>query len=204
MKSGPKLCVRLGAALAFCLAMAAAVAPSAIAQDRASTPSPSAASNGAARLSFTTQAETAGLTADQARMLQGEVDRYLATLGGTQVSPNKIDLNGRGEAFISLPGENHPRNFTPMLDTQSEVCPYGAFCAYSGEGLTGSQINMTFCSSYALPGWGNEPGSWDNNQTPGTSARMIDNSGRVIDNSGPAHNMNYHYDWNPVWWVDPC
>ena len=119
------------------------------------------------------------------------------------MSPNKIDLNGRGAAFISLPGENHPRNFTPMLGTQSVACPYGAFCAYSQEGMTGSQINMTFCSSYALPGWG-EVGSWDNNQTPGTSARMIDNNGRVIDSSGPAHNMNYHYDWSPVWWVDPC
>lgn len=203
MKSGTTLRGRLGTALVFCLAISAVAAPSAIA---ASTPSPATGGNGMSGLSFTKQAEASGLSAGQANALQSEVDRYLGMLGGSQVSPNRIDLDGRGAALIALPGENHPRNFTgstARLDPPAETCPYGAFCAFSQSGRRGSQITMTFCSSYALPGWG-EHGSWVNNQTPGTSAQMIDNSGHTIDESGPAPNISNDYDWTPVWWVDPC
>lgn len=123
MKPGTTSRVRLGLVLASCLAVAATVAPSAIAKEGAPT-----APN------YTTQAEAAGLTAGKARTLQGEVDRYLARLGGRQVSPNEIDLDGGAKAFVSLPGENHPRDFTTTrnlpaaLDTPADTCPYGNFC----------------------------------------------------------------------------
>jgi hypothetical protein len=156
--------------------------------------------------SFADQGRAAGLTAEQIKTLQAKADDYLAKMGGTQVSLNRIDLNGKATLNITLPGEDHPRVLAAPYGAQfiDAACPFLDFCAYSGSNFTGDQINMFTCGKYFMPfGSG---GSWDNNQTTGTRAcfyRDID-ARSLIHCTAPAHSSNLNANWLPVVTVVNC
>lgn len=152
---------------------------------------------------FTAQARKAGLTGAQARELQTRVDEYLARMGGTQVAANRIDLKG-GDIVVAVPGEKYTRDLnTPAVAHPHDACPYGDFCMFTGTGFTGSQFNLYTCGTYDLSNW-NGNGSYDNNQTPGTAAKMLDRNYNVIDTTPGAYWLQSTYDWTPVWHVVPC
>ncbi|WP_158885151.1 hypothetical protein [Amycolatopsis anabasis] len=62
---------------------------------------------------------------------------------------------------------------------------------------------MWACGDYRLPGWVG-PGSWGNNQTPGTVAFFLGKGGWPILDTSTAPSFNHVYDWTPVWIVSPC
>ncbi|MFK4222367.1 hypothetical protein [Streptomyces sp. NPDC019890] len=151
---------------------------------------------------FTAQAKQAGLTTAEARQLQRTVDGYLTTVGGKQVAPNRIELAGQGEIVVAMPGERYARDLSSPAGTRA-ACPYENFCMWTGTGFTGTQFNLWKCGTYDLSNW-NGPGSWSNNQTPGTRARFLDRGYNTIYTTPGAYANSAYYNWTPVWHVVPC
>ena len=148
----------------------------------------------AAAIGLALPASAAGAApAAQAQQLQARADYYLATMGGVQVAPNQIDLDG---ATVHLLAPNSP----------AYVCRYGHMCAYGHQQFVGELpddvVDMYNCRDYYIP-WGGR-GSWINNQTTGTSADFKDGDGIVRDATGPAYSQHPDFPWGWVWYVKPC
>ncbi|MBT2506515.1 hypothetical protein J7I98_11520 [Streptomyces sp. ISL-98] len=150
---------------------------------------------------FAAQARTAGLSAGQTEGLQARVDAFKERTGGVQTAPNKILLGSGAELTVVVPGETYARDLDAPVGTRAP-CAYLRFCAYSGENFTGSQINMYTCRSYSIPWTGN--GSWDNNQSSGTRARMYNGSGSLIYTTPGARSYDRSGNWTPVHSVRNC
>ncbi|MFD4631320.1 hypothetical protein ACFVYR_18975 [Streptomyces sp. NPDC058284] len=164
--------------------------------------------------SFAQQARSAHLTSAQTTALQTEVDGYLKKMGGTQVALNKIDLKGKGEVLVALPGEAHPRDFASGDGTRLAADPClgvpgvsGNFCGYQRDNFQGSIIKMRQCNTkYYVSTWG-RGGSWVNDQTRNVEsrrARMYSPSGTLVYKTPRAYSSDAHGDWNPVRYVIPC
>ncbi|NWF25520.1 hypothetical protein HW130_04455 [Streptomyces sp. PKU-EA00015] len=158
---------------------------------------------------FAAQAATANLTTAQTASLQAKVDRYVTRTGGKQVALNKIDLNGRGELLVTVPGERHPRDFASgdgsriAADPCLEGSVYsGWFCAYSGETYQGDALRWYYCGKRSMP-WGGY-GSWINDQTPGTRATFYNSSGGVHYVTPAPFSYSRSYYWTPVWHIRNC
>jgi Peptidase inhibitor family I36 len=82
------------------------------------------------------------------------------------------------------------------------TCDYGYFCAYSGTNFTGSVIKMYECKSYTIPWSGN--GSWINNQSTGTKAKMYGAGGNLIYTTPGAYSSDSSGDWTSVYNVRNC
>ncbi|MFI6288956.1 hypothetical protein ACIBCM_30140 [Streptomyces sp. NPDC051018] len=164
--------------------------------------------SGAAPQGFTAEALAAGLTQGEATALQAEVDRRRAELGGTQITPNVVDLGNRVTLRVAIPGERHPRDLSGGRAAASPHCGvWGAdhryFCAFSGPDFSGSEIAMYTCANYSIPGsWG--AGSWHNNQTRGTTSRMYNSRNQVIFITDPAPDWDTRGNWRPVAKVRNC
>ena len=153
---------------------------------------------------FAAQARSAGLATSQINTLQAKADEYLAEFGGRQVALNQIELDG-ATIRIALPGEAQPRKLSPaLLDPHCDGggADYRHFCAYRQTGFRGDHIDMYDCRSYRITWSG--PGSWDNNQTMGTRARMYNSSGNLIFTTRPARSTDPNGNWTPVWSVRNC
>lgn len=153
--------------------------------------------------SFAAQAKGAGLSNAQAEKLQEKVDFYLERMGGTQVAINKVDLNGAGAVVIPLPGQDRAHEVSASGKASAlYTCAYGHFCAYSDTYYKGSVIDMYYCQHYNMPWSG--PGSWDNNQTTGTRARMEDRYHVTTYTTPGARSWDPTGNWTNPWYVVPC
>ncbi|WP_409062001.1 hypothetical protein [Streptomyces sp. SYP-A7185] len=163
---------------------------------------------------FAQQARSAHLTSAQTTALQADVDRYVKKTGGTQVALNKVDLKGKGEVLIALPGEDRPRDFAAGNGTRLAADPClgvpgvsGNFCAYQRDNFQGTIIKMRQCNTkYYVSTWGSG-GSWVNDQTRNQEsrrARMYSPSGTLVYKTPRAYSSDAHADWNPVRYVIPC
>lgn len=155
---------------------------------------------GAAPSEFAAQGAEAGLTASQISGLQAEADTYLAELGGKQVALNRVELPG-ATINIALPGEAAPRALgVGVLDVNCDggIADYKHFCAYRGQNFTGTHIDMYACGVYDIPESWVGPGSWDNHQTTGTRAKMMNDAGKVIYTTPPAWSWDASGSWTPV------
>lgn len=145
---------------------------------------------------FSAQTQKAGLTGAQARQLQTKVDGYVAKTGGTQVSANKIAVEG-GDLLVAAPGQRYARDLAgPAGDSAVAACGYGWLCLYRG----GDTLNYYRCGTYSMPWVGD--GSFINNQTTGTVARFL-NSDRSERWSSRAYQSGTA-TWTPVYYVVPC
>ncbi|MFF2079289.1 hypothetical protein ACFVXG_31610 [Kitasatospora sp. NPDC058162] len=156
---------------------------------------------------FTAQARAAGLTTDQAASLQEKADSYLSTTGGTQVAPNRIQLDG-ATLYLTVPGEDHPRDLAGAGALAYDPCAGGGadykhMCAYRGTWYSGDEVDMYNCGRYYFSTWSG-PGSWDNNQSTGTVARMYGPSGARVFSTDPAHSQDPNGNWSPVHSVVNC
>ncbi|MBN6042072.1 hypothetical protein [Amycolatopsis sp. 195334CR] len=154
---------------------------------------------GAAPSEFAAQGAEAGLTASQISSLQAEADTYVAELGGKQVALNRVELPG-ATITIALPGEAAPRKLgVGALDVHCDggFADYKHFCAYRGQNFTGTHIDMFACGVYDIPESWVGPGSWDNNQTAGTVAKMMNDAGKVIFKT-TAPDWDESGSWTPV------
>lgn len=154
---------------------------------------------------FAQQAKAAGLSTADARFLQSRVDGYLKQLGGKQTAANEIQIAGGAVLTLTLPGESKVRNLAGRSNAVALTglgCPYYYFCAWELNYGTGDQVRAYYCNQlYYIP-WTTH-GSWENNQTQGTLARLEGYYGNVITYSY-AYDIWYDYNWTPVFWIDPC
>ena len=167
----------------------------------------------AATADFPAQAKAAGLTEGQAAALQAKAESYLASLGGKQIAPDKIDLNGEGVVYLAVPGEAKPRNLSggaaasSLAEDPCFVGEHGAadghFCAYSDPNFTGDAIDAYHCTKYSLPDWGGI-GSWINHQTSGVRAKFYGQSGNLLYTTPAPDSWERNYNWSPVWSIKPC
>ncbi|MGC5038541.1 hypothetical protein ACPXCS_23365 [Streptomyces sp. DT190] len=197
----------LAVAAATAAALLGTVVPAAASSDPNSGSKSSQAR--AADRAFAEQAKTAHLTKNQTTALQAKVDRYVNKTGGKQVALNKIDLDGKGELLVTVPGEQRPRDFASGDGTRiaADPCLEGAvysgwFCAYSGEVYQGDALRWYACGKRPMP-WGGY-GSWINDQTPGTRATFYNSSGGVHYVTPAPYSYSQSYYWTPVWHIRNC
>ena len=160
---------------------------------------------------FRADAVASGLTADQAAALQAKADSYLATTGGKQIAPNKIDVDGNATIVLTIPGETKVRDLKSTNTAADwDPCFYGEqhakdgyFCAYREHWYMGDAIEMYNCASYSLPNW-TGTGSWINAQTPGTRARFYGKTGNLLFTTPAPDSFDQEYYWGPVWSIRNC
>jgi len=158
---------------------------------------------------FASQARAAGLDSAQAGVLQGRVDAYLRQVGGVQTAANEISVGDGVTLTLTLPGEQRVRDLTSGATGKGVVaaaaprdCPSLTFCAYRNTDLTGDRIDAYHCYIvYNMPWYGY--GSWANNQSQGTLARLEGQNGGVLYYSF-AYEQYYDFNWGPIWYIDPC
>ncbi len=150
---------------------------------------------------FADQAKKAGLSGSQAKELQTRVNDYLARTGGKQVAANRIELDG-ATLTLTLPGERKTRDLS-SANAKFAECRYERFCMFRGESFTGDQLDLYYCKDHALSNWRGY-GSWFNNQTPGTQARLKDRNRNVVTTTVGAPSYHPSYYWEPIWYVRPC
>lgn len=151
---------------------------------------------------FAAQVSQAGLTAIEAGQLQSKVDGYLAAFGGSQVSANRIEFPG-GYIVVAAPGQTYADDLaTPAMYIDPRACPHYHFCMYRGMSYTGDYMFLYHCTEVALSNWVGW-GSYLNNQTSGTMTVMYDRNHRWYVGSIAPH-TNPQFNWDPVWYVDPC
>lgn len=163
----------------------------------ASTDLPTAAGQG-----FAAEARAAGLTAAEAGDLQNRVNQRLAQTGGKQTTANKIEYGPGDYMLLSLPGEQYARELSQPVATQA-TCSYYNFCVYQQQTFGGDMLAQSSCSKWIDIPWTGY-GSYINNQTANTRARFLDELQQLYQYSLPAPNSNSFYNWNPVYFVDPC
>lgn len=196
MRLRTHIAVAAGAALLG----AAGIAAPAFASDRGESANGAAASRA--------EAVRDGLSARQISRLQQKVDAFIAESGGRQIAANKIAVEG-GSVTLTVPGEKYVRdlNGEPNGDspaTAAASCPYYNFCGYKGANFTGDQWNRSSCALHEIPDGWNSGGSWINNQSTGTRARMYNKSKTLIYTTPGAYSSDARGDWGPVWYVRPC
>jgi hypothetical protein len=151
---------------------------------------------------FAAQARAAGLTGAEAKSLQQRVDTYLARAGGTQVAMNKINLDGKGEILLALPGEQRAGEGSGA-GVMLEPCREGNFCGYSEEGWHGDILRYYYCAyKLTMPFAGF--GSYINNQTGGATAHFYDWNGTYMYDSLVPGYMVYTFNWSVVYYIKPC
>ncbi|AZQ74885.1 MULTISPECIES: hypothetical protein [Streptomyces] len=158
------------------------------------------------RSAFTDQAVRAGLTAAQADGLRQRVDAYVDATGGRRIALNKIAVKG-GTILVTVPGETYARELNGVLDRTAVAasCPYLYFCGWKGANRSGDQWNVSDCGvQQEIPDGWNSGGSWQNNQSSGTRARMYNKNHGLIYTTPPAPYGPVNGDWGPVWYVRAC
>jgi len=158
---------------------------------------------------FAAQARAINLTGAQTTALNAEVERIQAKTGGTRVNLNTIALGGKNSVHVAVPGEAKPRDLSSVrgadaasYDPCTGGADYGWFCAYDEPNFRGGYIEMYDCAEYYMP-WG-VTGSWDNNQTTGTKARMYDANSNLGYTTPGAHSTDDVASWAWVSWIRNC
>lgn len=150
---------------------------------------------------FIAQSRAAGLSADQADALQKKADGYLTRFGSsaTQVAPDRIKIPG-WQLRLTVPG----------AALQMYACPYYYFCAYQWPGFAGDiaygeviPVENCYEEPRFVP-WTTTNGSWINNQTRGTRARINYLNGTLWYVPGAYSEQSSGMGWHRVATIDPC
>lgn len=165
---------------------------------------------------FAAQIKAARLTTSQATSLQNQIDQILHQYkGAKQVAANEISLPGGNSVLLPLPGQKYARVLPGAVNlgfasattdsASSSSCPYEYFCMWQGEDWTGEQFNVSTCNEVQeLPGSGwDSVGSYDNNQTSGTWAYLLNQSKSITADISPGLS-NYAFNWTPYWYAEAC
>ncbi|MGW6691750.1 hypothetical protein [Streptomyces sp. NPDC054961] len=142
------------------------------------------------------QARAAGLTGAQAGRLQNEVDAYLADHAGTrQMSANRLATEF-GTVTLAAPGQTEARDLA--APGVALACGNGHLCITDGRGTA---YDYYYCGLYGFGGSG--IGSFNNNQTWGTTAWFYNSDGSVRFYH-TAKGSSGGVDWTPVYSIRPC
>jgi hypothetical protein len=83
-------------------------------------------------------------------------------------------------------------------------CPRGYFCGYKNANFRNLAFKFQDCYMQEIPDDLNSGGSWYNNQSRGTQARMYNMDKKLIYTTPGAPSSDASGDWGPVWYVDAC
>ncbi|QLE75690.1 hypothetical protein FGW37_32520 [Streptomyces rectiverticillatus] len=83
-------------------------------------------------------------------------------------------------------------------------CPKYYFCGYKDANFKRIAFKFKDCYVQEIPDGLNSGGSWYNNQSDGTRAKMLNKQKVVIYTTPGAPSSDAHGDWGPVWYVDAC
>lgn len=97
------------------------------------------------------------------------------------------------------------RTASDSATTDSLGCPFGDLCIWSADGFSLNQTNFNKCGIVPDPFFRNGPfGSWDNNQTPGTTSAFIKPDGRVILTTAGAQATLDAFNWQNIASIKVC
>lgn len=192
---------RFTTAAAIALALAGCLATAG--QATAGTASASGAGFGA-------QSRAAGLSAAQSRTLQAQVDAQLAQEGGAQTAANEVTLANGTEILLVLPGETYARDLDGTAPRTASTlaapasCGSYTFCAYTGANFTGTVKRQRLCSETIDVRTWTGTGSWSNNQSSGTRAKMYGSAGELRYTTPGAYSEDRSGSWNTIHKIDAC
>ncbi|MEV0254623.1 hypothetical protein AB0H82_10200 [Streptomyces sp. NPDC050732] len=83
-------------------------------------------------------------------------------------------------------------------------CPKYYFCGYKDANFKRLAFKFKDCYMQEIPDGLNSGGSWYNNQSAGTKAKMYNKSKQLIFTTAGAPSSDSHGNWGPVWYVDAC
>ncbi|MFD8006308.1 hypothetical protein [Streptomyces mirabilis] len=83
-------------------------------------------------------------------------------------------------------------------------CPKYYFCGYKYANYNTLAFKFKDCYLQEIPDGLNSGGSWYNNQSNGTKAKMYDKNKHLIYTTPGAPYGDPNGDWAPVWYVDAC
>ncbi|MFZ3492418.1 hypothetical protein ACODT5_04110 [Streptomyces sp. 5.8] len=158
---------------------------------------------------FRAQSRSAGLTAAQARTLQSVVDARLAQEGGEQTAANEVTLANGTEILLVLPGETYARDLDAAPRAAGTLaaptsCGSYTFCAYRGENFSGEVKRQKVCSETINVSTWTGNGSWSNNQSSGTRAKMYGSAGDLRYTTPGAYSEDRSGSWNTIFKIDAC
>ncbi|MGA5424706.1 hypothetical protein [Streptomyces lavendulocolor] len=80
----------------------------------------------------------------------------------------------------------------------------GYFCGYKNANFRNLAFRFQACYTQEIPDGLNSGGSWYNNQSRGTQARMSNKDKKLIYTTPGTPSSDASGDWGPVWYVDAC
>ncbi|MEU4795805.1 hypothetical protein [Streptomyces sp. NPDC023327] len=83
-------------------------------------------------------------------------------------------------------------------------CPKYYFCGYKDANFKRLAFKFKDCYMQEIPDGLNSGGSWYNNQSAGTKAKMYNKAKQLIYTTPGAPSKDAYGDWGPVWYVDAC
>ncbi|MFC5148780.1 hypothetical protein [Streptomyces aureoversilis] len=83
-------------------------------------------------------------------------------------------------------------------------CPKYYFCGYKDANFKRLAFKFKDCYVQEIPDGLNSGGSWYNNQSDGTRAKMLNKQRVVIYTTPGAPSSDAHGNWAPVWYIDAC
>jgi hypothetical protein len=146
-----------------------------------------AAGEASPRAAWAQQVRAEGLDAQQARLLQSEVDKIIAGMktGGHQISANEVmSDDGRVKVTVPVPGEERAR---ALSSAQGQAtCEYNYLCLYAGRNWTGSSWWFWACEFHDLGdyGWNDNLESYFNDQSSGSVSKFYNWQGSWVHKFG--------------------
>ncbi|MEU0271882.1 hypothetical protein [Streptomyces sp. NPDC006307] len=109
-----------------------------------------------------------------------------ATVSTAQATTLTTGQQGSGARIMAAPGD----------------CPRGYFCGYAGYNYTNLAFKFQDC--YMQPIAARTGGSWYNNQSDGTVARMYNANKQLVYKTPGAPFGDTHGDWTGIRYIDAC
>ncbi|MEU8825733.1 hypothetical protein [Streptomyces sp. NPDC048636] len=124
--------------------------------------------------------------------------RRTALVAGALIALATATSTAQATASAASPGSGARAAAAPSS------CPKYYFCGYKDANYGRLAFKFKDCYLQEIPDGLNSGGSWYNNQSNGTKAKMYDKNKHLIYTTPGAPYGNAHGNWAPVWYVDAC
>ncbi|MET7937744.1 hypothetical protein [Streptomyces sp. NPDC005322] len=108
-----------------------------------------------------------------------------------------------GTAQASVSAADRPTS-GPRIAAAPSNCPKYYFCGYKSTNYRNLSFKFKDCYMQAIPTDLISGGSWYNNQSRGTKAKMYDYNKHLVYTTPGAPYGDPSGDWSGVWYVDAC
>ncbi|MFF9090335.1 hypothetical protein ACF1BE_28820 [Streptomyces sp. NPDC014991] len=119
-------------------------------------------------------------------LVAGALLAVASAAGTAQATTSAAGQQGSGARIMAAP----------------DNCPKYYFCGYAGANYTSPAFKFTDC--YMQPIAARTGGSWYNNQSTGTKAKMYDINKKLVYTTPGAPYGDPHGDWTGIRYIDAC